>query len=262
MKGILKIIAIVIAFLVGSQAVRIGMKEYRQYSKNQSLEKSISSQISKLNDQTPIKVDAHISITQVKKVGKVIEYVASLSGFNLDFIDVNKLKKSQRVTNTIFVCNNKGTKFFLNKNYDIKYSYFSPKGVSLFSHQIAKSDCSNFYSSDPNVVGDYYVSLQRTLLPFEIDDEIVLVDLGREGKTIELKYKLTNYSKSQLDIDTFHEEVSSEDTRNTTCTSPDLKILVEKEFEFKFIYLDKNEELITSVIVSKEMCETLRKTSN
>jgi len=256
MKDILKVVLSIIIFFALFHAFKFGVKEYRKYSKNQETEKIISKVISQLNKQLPKQIDDNTTITEVTLDGRVIEYKVSVGWFDFETINADKLQKSQKITNIIFVCNDNDAKKFISRNYEVRYSYSSLKGAQLFSNQISRKDCSSFYSTDRNVVVDYFVSLQRDLLPFELDAETIWVDVRRENNTVELKYRLVSYSKFELDIDAFH-KAASEEYAKVSCSAPDLKVLFDRGFETNTSFVDKNDELITSLVLSKQICGQL-----
>ena len=237
MKKVAQIIGGILVFIVVSQAVKFGFREYREHASGKNFKAEMIQAIEALNKQTPIIMNETTSITEVKVENDVVIYKTSLGGFDYNAIDINRMAKSQRITNLFFVCENKDTKYIVKNGLDIKYDYYTPSGQSLFGNQISALDCAPFFESHLSNLVQNFITLQGELLPMTLDAETNWIAIARTGNSIEITYQFINYARDELDLDALKQFVT-ENSPAKNCIAPDMALFLKKGMSIIDTYVD------------------------
>ena len=253
MNKLSQVIFVVLAIVIGSQAAKFGIREYSNYSNEANLKKNLIAVAEKLNNETPIVVDKHTKITEVKVENDLVIYSVILDGFDYENIDVSRMSKMQMITNLFHVCQNDETTYLIKNGLNIEYEYFTPTNSDLFSNRITQKDCQPFYSSNFSAIVERFVELNREVLPMKLDAETNLINIKGTKSSIELVYELMNYNKNELDVNAVKKFVE-ENSPTKNCTSPDTKIFLNNGLSVIDTYLDKSGATVFSYETDSTKC--------
>ena len=249
MNKLLMVVTAIVLGTVFSQLAKLGLKEYQQFSSQNAIEK----QILEMNEQMPIHLGENTSIVEVKLDDDVITYMGILRGLEFDEMNLAKFKAAQEITNLFFVCNNKDTKYLLNEDYSVSYNYSTQDGKDLFVNVISYTDCLPFNMKSSKDFGDFFVNLNRKILPMKLDLDTIWIDVRNSNGAMELVYQLTNYYKEELDVENFKKAVKNNSVQKN-CIAPDMKILFEKGYIVTDTYVDRVGDVVYSFQTTRNMC--------
>lgn len=245
------VVSAVFQIFVG-EAAKLGINKYSEYSDKKNFEEIIVSSVAELNERLPITISGS-SITEAFIDGKVVVLRGTLDKLDQETSDLDKAQKSQKITNLFFICQADGFRLFFKGGFNIKYDYYSPNGASLFANQISENDCLPFFDEDKRKLVQYYIKLQKDLLPWKLDSETIALDIRYRNNSVESIFQFINYSKEELDINAVEKLVNT-NSLSKNCVAPDAKVFFERGLSVKDTYVDKNNNTVYSFETTKDMC--------
>ena len=249
--GIIFVFTLLIA--ASELVTNIGTSKYEESSSKENFEESIVSAIEQLNERMPIAFDEDATLTEALIDGKIIILRGTLNRLEYYAVNLDKLQKSQKITKLFYACQSDRVTFWLRSGFNVRNEYYSPSGEFLFSNQISEKDCLPFFDKDKRNLVQYYIELQKDLLPRILDSETAWVDVRHSNNSIERIFQFTNYSKEELDINAVEKFVNT-NSPSTNCVAPDAKVFFRRGLSVKDIYVDKNNKTVYSFETTKDMC--------
>lgn len=163
------------------------------------------------------------------------------------YTDKYKLAQLERISTIVSVCDLALTITALKHNFISKYTFNDDLGNNLVEFFLGSEECDDFRLKKGSMAlfQKNWTNAHESILPVRLDEFTELLTVSAGQKVIKYVTRLPIFSKAQLNADA--PSLLSEHSRESFCSSPDLKVLFSYGFKSLNLFIDKNmEEIVLS----------------
>jgi hypothetical protein len=114
--------------------------DYKQ-NNNETIESLLLETAYKLNEQTPMMVDAETRLDLITSIGKLMQYKYTMINSDKNNINSNQFQNEMRAMLTNNQCANKDILLFLNNGVSYQYTHFDKNGLLISVIKISIDNC-------------------------------------------------------------------------------------------------------------------------